>query len=122
MTPIDNGNDPDTPQQPRLLWDEAVLKEFRKIPESKRDQFLICLEAVRLGLPPPLKHEKLDAAGKGVVELKINGSPAYRCMYTVLKSGDVVVLHVTPKTTNGQDKQLISTTRQRLKRLAPRGR
>ena len=54
-----------------------------------------------------------------MIELKINGSPAYRCMYAVLKNGDVVVLHTTSKTTQGQDKQLIKTTSQRLKRLAP---
>lgn len=53
------------------------------------------------------------------MELKINGRPAYRCMYVVRKNGDVVVLHATAKTSQGQSKQLVRTTSLRLKRLVP---
>ena len=102
-----------------VLEDKAVKRELEDIPKAKRDLFLLNLEMVRLGLSPALPHEKLKAAGEGVVELKINGSPAYRCMYIVNKSGDVVVLHTTSKTKQGQDMQLIRTTSKRLKRLAP---
>ena len=31
--------------------------------------------------------------GDGVIELKINGSPAYRCVYTLKQPGKVIVLH-----------------------------
>ena len=73
----------------------------------------------RFRLIPALRHEKLKAAGEGVIELKINGSPAYRCMYVMQANGDVLVLHVTSKTTRGPDRQLTKTTAQRLKRLKP---
>lgn len=119
MTASDSGNENEQQDRRLVLEDKAVRKELGGIPEAKRDQFLASLEMVRLGLIPALPHQKLKAAGDGVIELKINGSPAYRCMYAVLKNGDVVVLHTTSKTTQGQDKQLIKTTSQRLKRLAP---
>lgn len=118
MTQSDSGSEDEHQGRRLVLEDKAVRKEMDGIPEAKRDQFLASLEMVRLGLVPALPHEKLKAAGNGVIELKINGSPAYRCMYVVLKNGDVVVLHVTSKTAQGQDKQLIKTTSQRLKRLA----
>ena len=96
---------------------KAVKKELEAIPKPKRDQFLLSLEMVAMGLEPALAHEKLKSAGDGVVELKINGRPAYRCMYVRRRNGDVVVLHVTAKTTEGQDKKLVKTTSQRLKQL-----
>lgn len=102
-----------------VLTDKAVVKDLRGLPESIRDRFLVNLEMVRQGLSPVLDHEKLKAAGDGVIELKINGRPAYRCMYVRMKNGDVVVLHATSKTAQGQDKQLVETTARRLKRLAP---
>ncbi|MCD0253141.1 type II toxin-antitoxin system RelE/ParE family toxin [Xanthomonas campestris pv. campestris] len=101
------------------LSNKAVVRELAGLPEKVRDQFLVSLDMVCQGLVPALKQEKLHAAGEGVIELKINGSPAYRCMYVVRKNGDVVVLHAASKTTQGQDKQLVSTTKQRLKRLGP---
>jgi phage-related protein len=116
MTDIDSVGD--IPEKGRLILDDkAVRKELEAIPEVKRDQFLLSLEMVRQGLAPALKSEKLKAAGEGVIELKINGSPAYRCMYVVAKNGDVVVLHATKKTSEGQSRRLVSTTSERLKRL-----
>lgn len=108
----------DRKQQDReLVLESAVRKEMDRLPAKIRSQFLISLEMVRLGLTPVLPHEKLHAAGEGVIELKINGRPAWRCMYVLRKNGDVEVLHATSKTSNGQDKQLIKTTSLRLKRL-----
>ncbi|MEA9749394.1 type II toxin-antitoxin system RelE/ParE family toxin [Xanthomonas campestris pv. raphani] len=98
---------------------KAAKRALDDLPATVRNQFFLSLEMARLGVPPVLKHEKLHAAGEGVIELKINGRPAYRCMYVVRKNGDVVVLHATSKTTQGQDKQLIETTKQRLKQLGP---
>jgi len=119
MTQSDSGSENGKQDRCLVLDDKAVRKELDAVPEAKRDQFLASLEMVRLGLIPALPHQKLKAAGDGVIELKINGSPAYRCMYVVLKNGDVMVLHATSKTAQGQDKQLIKTTSQRLKRLVP---
>jgi len=116
-----NGSRSDDRRQDRqLVLDKAVKKELESLPEKIRDQFLFSLEMVRLGLVPVLPQEKLHAAGDGVMELKINGKPAYRCMYVVRKNGDVVVLHGTTKTAQGQARQLVKTTSLRLKRLMPK--
>jgi len=111
------GNDSEKKDRKLVLEDKAVICDMRKVPEAIRDQFLANLEMVRLGLTPALPCERLHAAGDGVMELKINGRPAWRCMYVVRRNGDVVVLHATSKTSQGQDKQLVKTTSQRLKRL-----
>ncbi|MBB5862390.1 type II toxin-antitoxin system RelE/ParE family toxin [Xanthomonas arboricola] len=103
------------------LGDKAVQRDMNELPEAIQDRFIANLRMVLLGLPPVLRQEKLHSAGEGVIELKINGRPAYRCMYAVAKNGDVVVLHATSKTAQGQDKQLVKTTAERFKRLM-RGR
>ena len=114
----ENDNESESGKQDRkILMDNVICKQMKALPAAKREQFLLSLEMVRMRLPPALRHEKLKSAGNGVIELKINGSPAYRCMYVVDKNGDVVVLHVTSKTARGQDRQLIKTTAQRFKRL-----
>ncbi|MEB2027359.1 type II toxin-antitoxin system RelE/ParE family toxin [Xanthomonas campestris pv. campestris] len=117
MPQIDT-SDKNAPKVRKLdLSNKAVQRGFEALPEKVRDRFLFNLAMVCQGLEPVLKHQKLRGPCEGVIELKINGSPAYRCMYAVRKSGDVVVLHVTSKTTQGQDKQLMATTAERLKQL-----
>ncbi|MGZ1522136.1 MULTISPECIES: type II toxin-antitoxin system RelE/ParE family toxin [Xanthomonas] len=108
-----------TPQGRQIIIGKAQQKALAGFPKSIRNEFLLNLEMVERGLVPAMQHEKLQAAGKGVIELKIQGSPAYRCMYVVRKNGDVVVLHATRKTTQGQDRQLVATTAERLKQLGP---
>ncbi|MDO0860582.1 type II toxin-antitoxin system RelE/ParE family toxin [Xanthomonas campestris pv. campestris] len=103
----------------QIVIEKAQQKELANVPAKIRNEFLVNLEMALRGLVPAMKHEKLQAAGKGVIELKINGRPAYRCMYVVRKNGDVVVLFTTRKTTEGQDRQLIATTAERLKQLGP---
>ncbi|MEA9773496.1 type II toxin-antitoxin system RelE/ParE family toxin [Xanthomonas campestris pv. raphani] len=103
----------------RLIIGKVQHKELAKFPAKVLNEFLVSLEMLEMGLTPAMEHEKLHAAGKGVIELKRNGRPAYRCMYVIRKSGDVVVLHATRKTTQGQDRQLIATTAERLKQLGP---
>lgn len=107
----------DENEGPSIMWDKAVRKEMDAIPAVVQQEIQVSLEMALLGLQPAMKHEKLKSAGPGVIELKRNGSPAYRCMYVVDRKGNVVVLHVTSKTTQGQDKQLVKTTSQRRKRL-----
>ena len=101
------------------LSNKAVQREIEDLPETVRKQFFFSLQQVCQGWQPSLEQEKLHAAGKGVIELKVpaNRGPAYRCMYVIRKNGNVVVLHATSKTTKGQDKQLVATTAERLKQL-----
>ncbi len=55
--------------------------------------------------------------GAGVIELKINGSPAFRCVYIAKFLNTVVVLHSFEKTTNGVDRQAMKTVEKRYKEL-----
>lgn len=91
-------------------------KNLDRLPEWVRDTFLFNFDLIAAGMAPVLKIDHLTAAGSGVIELKINGSPAYRCMYHLKTPGKVVVLHAAVKTKNGQDNQLIETTRKRYKK------
>jgi phage-related protein len=51
------------------------------------------------------------------VELIINGSPAFRCIYVAKYAGLVVVLHSFIKTTNGVDRKAMAVAQARLKEL-----
>jgi phage-related protein len=98
--------------------DPAVLREFQKLPESIRDQFSTSIHAVAKGCMPLLRINHLQLKkGLIAVELKINGSPAYRCVYTTKIEGKIHVVYAREKTANGTDKQLIATVTKRLKNL-----
>jgi phage-related protein len=95
---------------------KAVRKELKSFPEPIRDQCLVALANISLGLDPGLTVAPLsNTVGKGVLELKINGRPAYRVVYTLNFPGKVVVLAARTKTSNGVDKQLIEVAASRLK-------
>jgi len=108
--------DTDSPNKPRFIEiNKAVHKELADLPKTIRDQFLVALEAISWGLAPTLKSSPLNkTVGAGVWELKINGSPAYRLVYTLNFTGVVVVLAARRKTTNGVDKQLVEVAASRL--------
>lgn len=94
----------------------AVRREVADLPEVIRDQFLASLELVSHGSDPFLEVRALQGKeAKGILELKINGRPAYRLMYTLMFSGFVVVLAARIKTKNGTDQQLIEVAASRLK-------
>lgn len=94
---------------------KQAKKELQSLPEPIRNQFLVALENVSWGLDPGLRVTHLTTVDKGVIELKINGRPAYRLIYTVKLPGKVVVLVARSKTTEGQDKKLLEVAASRLK-------
>lgn len=96
---------------------KSVQKDLAKLPEWARDVFITDLMLIAEGENPLSDVEPLFSAGNGVMELKQNGRPAYRCMYHLNEPGKVVVLHATAKTSKGQDKKLVSTTKARAKSL-----
>ncbi|MDZ5781604.1 type II toxin-antitoxin system RelE/ParE family toxin [Stenotrophomonas maltophilia] len=107
-----------TKPSPRtVVIDKKVHKDLEKLPEWARDVFLGDLELISIGERPFSDEEPLFSAGDGVMELKVQGRPAYRCMYHLNSPGKVMVLHATAKTTQGQDKKLVATTKARLKSL-----
>lgn len=89
-------------------------KKLLEIPEKKREQIVYSLERLRYGLEPALKTKAMNGLGKGVIELKIDGKPAYRCVY-VVSDGVIHVLHVFVKTSDGTDKKHEETIKKRRK-------
>lgn len=55
--------------------------------------------------------------GDGVIEMKVNGSPAFRCLYTMKVPGKVIVLHTFEKTTEGPDVKNVRLAAKRAKSL-----
>ncbi|SFW61076.1 Phage-related protein [Pseudomonas sp. NFACC09-4] len=96
---------------------KAVIKEKGKLPDEIRDSFLASLALLAKHQPPALETDELVSIGKRVHELIINGSPAYRCIYTVEVPGKIIVLHACKKTAEGADRQIKSTVELRLKAL-----
>lgn len=91
-------------------------KEFEEdLPKTIGKQFAVAMEQLSWDLEPGLTVSTLSAAGKGVLELKINGRPAWRLVYTLKFEGKLVVLAARRKTTNGPDRQLIEVAASRLK-------
>lgn len=98
------------------FFSKAAEKDFYKVPP--RDviiTFITQLEGrLALNLSPtiPIAH-----LGDGMIELKVNGSPAFRCVYTMKEPGQVVVLHTFAKTTNGHDAKNVELANKRAKKL-----
>lgn len=94
---------------------KAVQKELEALPAEKRNQFLVALEQLSWDLEVGLPIAYLGTVGKGVAELKINGSPAYRLVYTTKFTGKVIVLAARSKSKQGMDLELIEVSASRLK-------
>lgn len=89
-------------------------KAFEKLPKSIQLIFDSELEhLIAYGIEPTIKFDQLF---KKAVELKVNGSPAYRCAYKVLNDC-IVVLHSFKKTCEGSDKKNMKTVKTRLNSL-----
>lgn len=96
---------------------DAAEREYKDLPVTIQDEFGKCLRRIQFGQNPELIIEHLNSIGAGVVELKINGSPAFRCVYVAKYLDTVVVLHSFTKTTNGVDRKAMKIAEQRLKDL-----
>jgi phage-related protein len=96
---------------------DAAKREYTSLPEDIQGEFGKDLRRIQYGQDPELVINHLNSVGAGVVELKINGSPAFRCVYVAKYLDAVVVLHSFTKTTNGVDRQAMKITGQRLKEL-----
>jgi len=95
----------------------AAEREYKNLPSDIQDEFGKDLRRIQFGVNPLQLFTHLNSIGNGVIELKINGSPAYRCIYVAKYEDTVVVLHSFSKTTNGVDKQAMKVAEQRLKTL-----
>ncbi len=93
---------------------ERVHKD---LPKEIQQQFGTSLRAIQNDKKPFLPIQTLEGIGAGVIEIKINGSPAYRCVYIAKFLDTVFVLHSFEKTTNGVDRQAMKTVEKRNKEL-----
>ena len=96
---------------------DAAEKEYKKLPKKIQQEFGVSLRAIQENKKPFLPTTSLTSIGAGVIELKINGSPAFRCVYIAKFLDTVVILHSFSKTTNKVDKQAMKTLEQRYKEL-----
>ncbi len=96
---------------------DAAEREYKALPKDVQQEFGTSLRAVQDDKKPFLPITFLKSIGAGVIELKINGSPAFRCVYIAKYRDAVIVLHSFEKTTNDVDKQAMKTLEQRYKEL-----
>jgi phage-related protein len=96
---------------------EAAEREYKDLPDKIQDEFGKDLRRIQFGEEPRLSITHLDSVGAGVIELRKNGSPAFRCIYVAKYENTVIVLHAFAKTTNGVDRQAMKVAEQRLKEL-----
>ncbi|MDB5981518.1 MAG: hypothetical protein JWQ69_2533 [Pseudomonas sp.] len=97
---------------------EAAEREYKNLPATIQDEFGKDLRRIQYGCEPELAIKHLtESVGNGAVELIINGSPAFRCIYIAKYADLVVVLHSFIKTTNGVDRKAMAVAQARLKEL-----
>jgi len=96
---------------------DAAEREYKSFSKNIQQEFGTSLRAVQDNKKPFLAITALKSIGSGVIELKINGSPAFRCVYIAKFVDTVFVLHSFQKTTNGLDRQGMKTVEQRYKEL-----
>jgi len=96
---------------------DAAEREYKALPKEITKEFGYSLNAIQEDQRPFLPTTALPAIGPGVIELKINGHPAHRCVYIAKHLNTVVVLHSFEKTTNSVDQQAMKTAKQRYKEL-----
>ena len=101
-----------TDQQYTFVSD-AAEREFKKLPLKIQQRFILDLKAIAKGARPFSDFTSLTSVGPGAVELKKNGSPAYRCVYVAKYNHTVYVLHSFEKTTNGVDKKAMDLATKR---------
>ena len=108
------------PEKPMLEFafcGDAAEREYKELPSSVQDDFGKAIRRIQYHEKPILPVTHLNSIGSGVMELKINGSPAYRCVYVTKYMGAVIVLHSFVKTTNGVDRKAMTVAESRLKEL-----
>jgi len=96
---------------------DAAEKEYKNLPDKIQDEFGKDLRRIQMGEEPRLSMTHLDSIGQGVIELKKNGSPAFRCVYVAKYLNTVFVLYSFIKTTNNVDRQAMKVAEQRYKEL-----
>jgi len=107
-----------SPERTVEFFSPSCEKDFFKVLKSHKKvaiAFITQLEGrLAFNLDPTIS---IDHLGDGVIELRINGSPAFRCVYTMKVPAKVIVLHTFAKTTEGSDLKNVRLAKKRAKQL-----
>ncbi|QOH73285.1 type II toxin-antitoxin system RelE/ParE family toxin [Pseudomonas juntendi] len=96
----------------------AAEREYKELPKDVQDDFGKDLRRIQYGQDPVRPFKSLtESVGAGAIELIINGSPAFRCVYVTKFADMVVVLHSFVKTTNRSDRHAMQVAQERMKEL-----
>jgi|TARA_R110000744_G_scaffold62478_2_gene128986 phage-related protein len=104
----------------KLVVSDAVKRAFNKLPKDVQEDFAKALQDVVNERKPSMVFKPLNDLGKnvkGVMELVINGSPAYRAVYLAKFNNKVYLLHAFTKTTNGVDRKAMDLVVKRYKEI-----
>lgn len=99
---------------------DASKRAFDALPKSEREDFANALRKILKGETSALKFKPLNNLGKnikGVMELVINGSPAFRVVYVTKFNNTLYLLHAFTKTTNGVDRKAMDVVVKRYKEI-----
>jgi len=95
---------------------KAAEREYKKdLPKDAQEDFAKAIQDVLDGRRPGMPFKTLKNLGKGVVELIINGSPAYRVVYVAKYNNTLYILHSFSKTTQGVDLPAMKVVKTRYK-------
>ncbi len=96
----------------------AAEREYKDLPKDVQDDFGKDLRRIQYGQDPERPIKSLtESVGAGAIDLIINGSPAFRCVYVAKFADMVVVLHSFVKTTNRSDRHAMQVAEERMKEL-----
>lgn len=117
-TPYDKKSTKPKPLTKKLVFINAQAeKAFKGLPKAEQIGFIFQLETlIANGCSPLLR---IDHLPNDTIELKMNGRPAYRCVYYNKLPNEVVVVHAFKKTTNGSDRKNLDTVALRMKAIDP---
>jgi phage-related protein len=98
---------------------DAALRAFKELPKDVQEDFATSLQEVLEGRDPKLnfKHLNLGKGVKGVIELIINGSPAFRVAYVTKFNNTLYILHAFTKTAQGVDEKAMKLVAKRYKEI-----
>lgn len=99
----------------KVTLSNAAEREFKSLPARIQKRFALDLQAICEGSTPFSKVKPLSSIGPGVIELKVNGRPAFRCVCVTKNDTEVFVLHLFKKTTNGVDRPAMELAEKRYK-------
>lgn len=101
----------------QFAWVGGSKREFLAFPDEIKDQFGHDLNLVQHSQEPVSSFKHLSSIGSGVIELRENGSPAYRAIYCAKYEDTVYLLHAFEKTTNGTDRQAMKIAKERYQEM-----